>query len=205
LTGDVIAQNLDRLEIKRDAAHLVALGVLLSSGRAPASDAPLDREHRLVQIDVTPPQAAELATAASRRHREPEERTPLGVLCASFRIRAASSADGGWGFQPHRSLRRALAVFVSSGARASELLAAAVGDVDWAGQRISVTAKGGARRLVPVSPEALLWLSRRGAARRLSYSALRRVLQRANERLGRTGRGMTCGTPRPRGWSTTAV
>jgi integrase len=107
--------------------------------------------------------------------------------------------------------RALLACFVSSGARASELLAAVVGDVDWAEQRISVTAKGGARRLVPVSPEALLWLSRhlgdagrsgpsglagllgpetplwqtrRGAERRLSYPALRRVLQRANERLG---------------------
>lgn len=104
--------------------------------------------------------------------------------------------------------RALLACFVSSGARASELLTALVADVDWAGQRISVVSKGGARRLVPVSPEALFWLSRylggadssgpsgpveagtplwrtrRGAERPLSYAALRRVLQRVNERLG---------------------
>ena len=75
-------------------------------------------------------------------------------------------------------------------------------DVDWAGQRMSVVSEGSReRRLVPLSPEALMWLSRylgtlvdassgplwrtvRGEPRPLTYNAARRVLQRANSRLG---------------------
>ena len=92
--------------------------------------------------------------------------------------------------------------YVSSGARAEELLSATVEDVDWAGQRMSVVSKGSReRRMVPLSPEALTWLGRylrtfegpvagplwrtmRGKSRPLTYGAARRVLQRANETLG---------------------
>ncbi len=96
-----------------------------------------------------------------------------------------------------------MAAFVSSGTRAAELLTVMAGDLDWAGQRVWVVSKGSReRRMASLSPEALFWLARyldaegapaageplwrtrRGERRALSYSAMRRVLQRANERLG---------------------
>ncbi|MGX1612577.1 tyrosine-type recombinase/integrase [Micromonospora chalcea] len=97
---------------------------------------------------------------------------------------------------------RALAsCFVSSGARSAELLGVTLEEVDWPGQRLWVTGKGGRRRMVPVSPEAMRWLlryvaedppgapraslwrTRDGRQRPLTYWALRRVLQRANKQL----------------------
>lgn len=99
--------------------------------------------------------------------------------------------------------RALLLCYVSSGARASELLGLAIGDVDWAGARVYVVSKGTRlRQAVPVSPEAIgyltryldadgipgpdepLWRTRRGQSRPVSYWARRRVLQRANEKLG---------------------
>lgn len=98
--------------------------------------------------------------------------------------------------------RALLACFVSSGARAEELLGAQIEDVDWANQRVSVISKGSReRRWVPLSPEAMMWMARylgplegsssgplwrtlRGPERPLAYSAARRVLQRANAVLG---------------------
>lgn len=102
----------------------------------------------------------------------------------------------------HRD-RALLAFYVSSAARASELLGLQGGHVDWAGQRIWVISKG-SRELeaVPGSPEAFghlalyfdetgtpgtaepVWRTRRGESRQLTYAAMRRVLQRANARLG---------------------
>jgi integrase len=100
--------------------------------------------------------------------------------------------------------RALLAAYVSSGVRASELLGVRIEDLDWARQRIWVISKGSRqRRMAPLSPEAVHWLScyldaeglppagesvwrtRRGRPRRpLTYTAARRVLQRANEALG---------------------
>ncbi|MGW0248357.1 tyrosine-type recombinase/integrase [Nocardia goodfellowii] len=99
--------------------------------------------------------------------------------------------------------RALLLCYVSSGARAGELLAVGIGDVDWAGARIYVVSKGTwLRQPIPVSAEALrylakyldtdgtpgidepLWRTRRGKPRALSYWAMRRILQRANETLG---------------------
>lgn len=98
--------------------------------------------------------------------------------------------------------RALLAFYVSSAARASELLGVRGQHVDWAGQRIWVVSKGSTLlEQVPGSPEAFMhlaryfdedgvpdadepvWRTRRGASRPLSYSAMRRVLQRANEQL----------------------
>lgn len=99
--------------------------------------------------------------------------------------------------------RSLLAFYVSSGARASELLGLRLEHVDWAGQRIWVVSKG-TRELepVPASAQAFtllalylheaglptagepVWRTLRGEARPLSYWALRRILQRANARLG---------------------
>ncbi|MEV8504530.1 site-specific integrase [Actinoplanes sp. NPDC051475] len=99
--------------------------------------------------------------------------------------------------------RALLEFFVSSGARAAELLGLTVEDLDWAGQRIWVISKGTrARQMVPASPQAFvylarylddagipaageqIWRTRRGDPRPLAYWALRRILQRANARLG---------------------
>ncbi|MGK9274565.1 tyrosine-type recombinase/integrase [Williamsia muralis] len=99
--------------------------------------------------------------------------------------------------------RALLLCYVTSGARASELLGSTTDDVDWAHQRIWVISKGTRlRRPVPVSPEALMWLAAyldtaadpkpsaplwrtlRKPERALSYSAARRVLQRVNTVLG---------------------
>ncbi|WP_251022035.1 site-specific integrase [Streptomyces sp. ISL-10] len=99
--------------------------------------------------------------------------------------------------------RALLEFYVSSGARASELLAVGLGDVDWLGQLIYVISKGTRiRQAVPASPNAFrylgsylatdglptpdqpVWRTRRGESRPLTYWAMRRILQRANAKLG---------------------
>lgn len=99
--------------------------------------------------------------------------------------------------------RALLACYVSSGARASELLGVRLGDVDWTRGQLWVVSKGSrARQQVPVSPEALgflaayldeaglptegdpVWRTRRGETRPLTYWAARRIIQRAGDALG---------------------
>jgi integrase len=99
--------------------------------------------------------------------------------------------------------RALLEFYVSSGARAVELLGVCVDDLDWAGQRIHVISKGSREReAVPASPQAFVrlaryldevgtppqgepvWRTRRGGNRPLSYWAMRRIMQRANALLG---------------------
>lgn len=99
--------------------------------------------------------------------------------------------------------RALLACYVSSGARASELLALLVENIDWHGMRIWVARKGtDTLTAVPISPEAAVllaaylneaglpppgtpvWRTLTGTPRPLTYSAVRRRLQRANELLG---------------------
>jgi site-specific recombinase XerC len=99
--------------------------------------------------------------------------------------------------------RALLAFYVSTGARASELLGVTLARVDVGSQRIGVLRKGSGRlQWLPASADAFvwlrlyqahqhrpagqdaLWLTRRAPHRPLSYPALRRVLQRANAELG---------------------
>jgi integrase len=99
--------------------------------------------------------------------------------------------------------RALLEFYVSSGARASELLGLTVEDIDWGGQLIYVVSKGTRlRQPIPASPDAFrylglylavdglpspgqpVWRTRRAEQRPITYWAMRRVLQRANERLG---------------------
>ena len=99
--------------------------------------------------------------------------------------------------------RALLACYVSSGARASELLGVRLADVDWHDGKLWVVSKGTRlRQPVPVSAEALaylagyldeaglpeeggsVWRTRRGLSRSLTYWAARRIIQRAAERLG---------------------
>lgn len=108
----------------------------------------------------------------------------------------------------HRD-RAILATYISSGARASELLGMSCGDVDFGRPTITVVGKGSReRQVVPISPDAVvwirlylaeglvapvdeplpltapLWVTRRRPIRPLNYNAFRRVLQRANDQLG---------------------
>jgi integrase/recombinase XerD len=107
--------------------------------------------------------------------------------------------------------RAIMAVAISTGARASELLGIAGADIDWGDQLVCVRRKGsGARQWLPASPESFVWLrlylrevgdagpndrvwkTRRRRRRDggplqyqdLDYAALRAVLLRANEQLG---------------------
>jgi integrase len=149
--------------------------------------------------------------ATSHRRRALAHRSPLEMnqrfRRAPYRRRSGqgmprSIPDGQW-VELFASMacdrdRALLECFVSSGARAEELLGAQVSDVDWANQRLSVISKGSReRRWVPLSPEAMSWLGRylaafpaspgaplwrtlRGPERPLSYAAARRLVQRAN-------------------------
>jgi integrase len=144
-------------------------------------------------------------------HRSPLEPVPV-VRRARLRQRVPQQApraipDALWdelfavmGCDRDRAL---LECYVSSGARASELLGVTLEDVDWAGQLLYVVSKGSRlRQPVPASPDAFrylgrylatdglpaqgqpVWRTRRGGQRSLTYWAMRRVLQRVNEKLG---------------------
>lgn len=99
--------------------------------------------------------------------------------------------------------RALLACYVSSGARAGELLALRAEDVGWQEMVLWVIRKGSdVLTAVPISPEAAVllaaylseagppspgtpvWRTGRGESRPLTYWAMRRVLQRANAALG---------------------
>ncbi|MDQ2876450.1 MAG: site-specific integrase [Actinomycetota bacterium] len=144
-------------------------------------------------------------------HRSPLEPVPL-VRRAPLRQRTTahqprSIPDRLWTelFEAMRSTRdRALlACYACSGARASELLRLQAENIDWQGMRMWVPRKGSdVLSAVPLSPEGAVllaaylseaglplpgtpvWRASRGRPRPLSYSAVRRMLQRANEVLG---------------------
>ncbi len=99
--------------------------------------------------------------------------------------------------------RALLAFYVSTGARASELLGVTLDQVDVGAQQIAVHRKGSGRlQWLPASSDAFvwlrlyqqhqprpagqraLWLTRRAPHRPLTYPATRRVMQRANAALG---------------------
>lgn len=109
----------------------------------------------------------------------------------------------------HRD-RALFSLFLTSGARAGEVLGLTVGDVQPGDGRVWVRSKGlgGHKQACPVSPEALgwlalylaelaadghqpgpadpLWWTRRQPWRPLTYTALRAVLNRINARIGTT-------------------
>jgi integrase len=102
----------------------------------------------------------------------------------------------------HRD-RAIVSLYVSSGARASELLGVCGANVHWGQNLVSVVTKGSrALEQVPASPDAFVWLAlylaesplagpdqplwwaRRSPRRPLNYMAMRAVLGRANAELG---------------------
>lgn len=98
--------------------------------------------------------------------------------------------------------RALVAFYVSSGARASELLGVTGDRVNYGDQLIGVIRKGGDLQWIPAAPHAFVWLRlyqlERGVARHdqsiwltlrepfeaLSYDAFRAVMNRANSLLG---------------------
>ena len=98
--------------------------------------------------------------------------------------------------------RALLACYVSSGARASELLGLRAEDIDWPGMRLWVARKGSdVLTAVPTpdaavllaaylteaglpQPGAPVWRTGRGQPRPLTYWAMRRIIQCANAALG---------------------
>jgi integrase len=164
-------------------------------GRGPVvNPVPVSPQRRAALAHRSPLDPVVHAGRAPLRQREPA-RTPRAI------------PDGLWdelfAAMGHDRDRSLLAFYVSSGARATELLGLRVEHVDWAGQRIWVVTKG-TRLLEPVPasghaftllaaylhqaglprPYEPVWRTLRGEPRPLSYWALRRILQRANARLG---------------------
>ena len=141
-----------------------------------------------------PMQPAERHRRAPLRQKAPS-RKPKGLPDHLFdRLFAAMVCDRD---------RALLAFYVSTGARASELLGVSVDRVDVGRQLIGVHRKGSGRlQWLPASADAFvwlrlyqqhqprpegeqaLWLTRRAPHRPLTYPAMRRVLQRANVELG---------------------
>lgn len=164
-------------------------------GRGPVvNPVPVSPRRRAALAHRSPLDPVVHAGRAPLRQRE-TSRTPRAIPDALWdELFAAMSNDR------DRSL---LAFYVSSGVRASELLGLGLEHLDWAGQRIWVVSKG-SRRLEPVPASGLaftllaaylqeaglpqvgepVWRTLRGETRPLSYWALRRILQRANARLG---------------------
>ena len=125
----------------------------------------------------------------------------------------------------HRD-RALVAFYVSTGARASELLSATQGGVDPGRQLITVVRKGTrATQELPASTDAFVWFrlyqlrdgradpdgpdgSRCGGrcddrSRPLTYHAAHRMFERATPRRAVLPRCMRCGTQPPTGWPRT--
>ena len=182
--------------------HGLAVVKMFYVDRAAAGEGPVenpipDAAHRLgrrVQAHHNPMQPFTPGRRAPLRQRLPQRlprSLPDGLFDALFAT-LGSDRD-----------RALLAFYVSTGARASELLGVTCALVDPGEQRIGVHRKGSGRlQWLPASADAFvwlrlyeqhanrpageqaLWLTRRRPVRPLTYSAARRMLQRANESLG---------------------
>ncbi|MDJ0346757.1 site-specific integrase [Streptomyces sp. H10-C2] len=152
-------------------------------------------------------------SAARRRalaHRSPDEtvqpfrRSRLRQRVSQGDPRAIPDAmwDEFFATMSHDRDRAAVLLYVSSGARASELLGVTPADINWQGQTVYVISKGTKlREPIPTSPQAMVVLAayldaaglppahepvfrtRRGPEKSLSYWAMRRVIQRVNAKL----------------------
>lgn len=182
--------------------HALAVIKMFYADRIRAGDGPLinpvpEADHRLgrrSQAHHNPMQPFALGPRAPLRQKMPE-RLPRHLPDRVFdELFATLRSDRD---------RALLAFYVSTGARASELLGVTVDRVDPGDQRIGVHRKGSGRlQWLPASADAFvwlrlyeqqtqrpdgecaLWLTRRRPVRPLTYSAARRMLQRANESLG---------------------
>lgn len=182
--------------------HALAVVKMFYADRAAAGQGPVvnpipDAEHRAgrrVQAHHNPVAPFAPGRRAPLRQKMPERlprSLPDGLFDALFAVLRCDRD------------RALLAFYVSTGARASELLGATVDMVDPGEQRIGVHRKGSGRlQWLPASADAFvwlrlyelhaarpageraLWLTRRKPVRPLTYPAARRMLQRANDALG---------------------
>lgn len=67
------------MRVEGQPALALGLGVLLDQACAGVRDGPFDPEVRAVELDVPPPQRAQLAAAQTGDHRQPEQEPPLGL------------------------------------------------------------------------------------------------------------------------------
>lgn len=182
--------------------HALAVVKMFYADRAAAGQGPMinpvpdaaHRQGRRVQPHRNPMRPVTPGRRAPLRQKLPE-RAPRSLPDRLFDALFATL-----GSDRDRAL---LAFYVSTGARAAELLGVTVDRVDPGEQRIGVHRKGSGRlQWLPASADAFvwlrlyqqqvdrpdgeraLWLTRRGPVRPLTYSAARRMLQRANESLG---------------------
>lgn len=163
-------------------------------GRGPARNPVPASRRRNVMAHRSPMEPVPTFRRAPLRQKVPK-RAPRSIPDALWDELFASMG--------HDRDRALLAFYVSSGARATELLELIAERVDWGRQRIWVVSKGSREvSMVPGSPEAFLYLARyfdtfgtpapservwrtmRGTPRPLTYWAMRRVMQRANDKLG---------------------
>lgn len=182
--------------------HALAVVKMFYADRIAAGDGPAmnpvpdstGRDGRRVQAHHNPMQLFAPGSRAPYRQKLPLQ------LPRSIPDRLFDELFAAMGSDRDRAL---LAFYVSTGARASELLGATLNLLDPGEQRIGVHRKGSGRlQWLPASADAFvwlrlyeqqanrpegehaLWLTRRRPIRALTYSATRRMLQRANERLG---------------------
>ncbi|WP_406054172.1 site-specific integrase [Streptomyces sp. NBC_01077] len=164
------------------------------SGRGPLMNpVPVSEARRRALAHRSPMEAAPVFRRARLRQRVPvtEPRAMPDAMWDEF-----------FAAMNHDRDRAAVLLYVASGACASELLGVTPGDIDWPGQIVYVVSKGTKlREPVPVSPQSLVVLAayldavgmpaahapvfrtRRGPEKPLTYWAMRRVVQRANDRL----------------------
>ena len=182
--------------------HALAVVKMFYADRMTAGDGPLvnpipeasQRAGRRLQAHHNPMHPYAPGPRAPLRQKMPE-RIPRHLPDRRFDELFAAMGS-------HRD-RALLAFYVSTGARASELLGVSIDLVDPGEQRIGVHRKGSGRlQWLPASADAFvwlrlyeqqverpeaetaLWLTRRRPFRPLTYAAARRMLQRANESLG---------------------
>ena len=117
---------------------------------------PVSAQRRQVQAHRSPLEPVPVVRRARLRQRVPQQ-APRSIPDALWdELLAAMGSDRD---------RALLEFYVSSGARASELLGVTLEDVDWGGQLIYVVSKGTRlRQPVPASPDAFRYLGRYLAA-----------------------------------------
>lgn len=182
--------------------HALAVVKMFYADRAVLSEGPLvnpvpaasSRDGRRLNAHHNPMQPYTPGPRAPFRQKMPE------LVPRSLPDRRFDELFAAMGSDRNRAL---LAFYVSTGARAAELLGATTALIDPGEQRIGVHRKGSGRlQWLPASADAFvwlrlyeeqagrpdgesaLWLTRRRPIRALTYSAVRRMLQRANETLG---------------------
>ena len=68
-----------RFRVERYPPHLVRLGVLLDADAAMEDVVPADLDRLGVEVDISPPEGADLASPHAGRHHQPHERAPVVV------------------------------------------------------------------------------------------------------------------------------